>query len=285
MSSNNFRIYDATMFFNEREMLLCRYTKLLKHVHFQLFVEGNYTFSGNYKQPSLCEVLKSFPNDGRVNFCVHSINTRSVYWVIKKFLKGTGVAWKYEASQRSHLLDCLRHTYMPSDEDLVLIGDIDEIPSDNAFVFIHDNYERILSSPHTLEMSNHFFSPTLIFDQKWAGTVICSFKDLRKMGPVKIRSMRNQFPIVKDSGWHLSFFMPPPRMAEKIEAFSHQEFNHDKFKDPTYLMLKITRQEDPFGLGRDLKIISGDNPIIAELINHIVSYDLFDDYLSPKFLK
>ena len=63
-----------------------------------------------------------------------------------------------------------------------------------------------------------------------------------------LRRRRAELPSLP-SGWHLSYFMSPERMAEKIRGFSHQEFNLPGLNEPAVLAERVARKQDVFGRG------------------------------------
>jgi len=56
-------------------------------------------------------------------------------------------------------------------------------------------------------------------------------------------------------GWHFSYFGGPSRISNKIDSFSHQEYNTPKFKDQNYIYQKIKKGEDLFGEWRNFESI------------------------------
>jgi len=59
-------------------------------------------------------------------------------------------------------------------------------------------------------------------------------------------------------GWHFSFLQKPSDIARKIKSFSHGEFNQSKFIDEKKIQEKISKNEDIFERGFDLKKIDID---------------------------
>lgn len=51
----------------------------------------------------------------------------------------------------------------------------------------------------------------------------------------------------KSCGWHMSFFMSPEKIVQKIQSFSHPEYNKAPFTSVAYIIQKIKQGEDIFG--------------------------------------
>jgi len=56
---------------------------------------------------------------------------------------------------------------------------------------------------------------------------------------------------VEKSGWHLTYFGSPEMISNKIDSFSHQEYNKEEFKNIDYIKEKVSSGEDLFGEWRN----------------------------------
>ena len=63
--------------------------------------------------------------------------------------------------------------------------------------------------------------------------------------------------IWRSCGWHMSYFMTPEKIIEKIKAFSHPEFNRPPFTSIDFVTQQIRHGNDVFGR-------EGENMISAE---------------------
>jgi len=142
--------------------------------------------------------------------------------------------------------------------DLIMISDIDEIPNPkriNEFdikkkyaCFLQKNYQ---SKINLLNITN----------QNWPGTKICQKKYLKS--PQWLRNIKtkkrsfwklfgdNQPQIIENGGWHFSFLKQPEGIKTKINSYSHQEFNSEKFTNIKNIEQKISKGVDLFE--RDIK--------------------------------
>ena len=61
-----------------------------------------------------------------------------------------------------------------------------------------------------------------------------------------MRMLAHSLPKIPNAGWHLSYFMSPEEIAEKIKAFSHTEFNEPQYTDLTSIKNAIMNGKDLF---------------------------------------
>lgn len=123
------KIYDCFTFFNELELLKVRLEELYDDVDYFVLVEATQTFSGSakplyfsenahlfekYKDKIICIVVDDFPPPTE--------NTKNDRWVREEF-------------QRNAML---RGLIACSNEDIILISDLDEIPNQRSIKEIGD---------------------------------------------------------------------------------------------------------------------------------------------------
>ena len=145
------KIIDCFLFFNELELLEFRLKLLNEKVDYFLIVESNITFSGKPKPYYFEENKKLFKP------WLHKI----IYVPIKQSTKGLdfsanitsytpdSASWKMEYEQRNALLAAANHA---ADDDMILLGDIDEIPNPKLLHKIH-----VINEPVALSMLFHYY--------------------------------------------------------------------------------------------------------------------------------
>jgi len=62
--------------------------------------------------------------------------------------------------------------------------------------------------------------------------------------------------IIKNGGWHLSYFGDAKFIKNKIENFSHQEFNHPNFTNLSKIEEKIKNVSDLYNRNTNITKIS-----------------------------
>jgi hypothetical protein len=83
-------------------------------------------------------------------------------------------------------------------------------------------------------------------NQLWHHAKILTFK---KYNEVNIGCDKIRFyncPIIKNAGWHLSYFGNEKFIKNKLENFTHQEYNKVKFTDEKRIEQRIKNGKDLF---------------------------------------
>ena len=241
-------IIDAFLFYNELDMLEFRLMELEQVVDKFIIVEANKTFTGN-KKPLYFE-----ENKNRFTKYLHKIN----YVVLNDMPDGD--TWTREAHQRTsigHILKDLNLKY----DDIIILSDVDEIPDINKLqkykinglpkpilTLLQDTYYYNLENK-VLAYSGYDIRKKIKYHNTIAAKIFYYNKFLElKLSTQELRGFKKMFSV--RGGWHLTFFMSPKKIKEKMENFAHSEYNGDikklikdkkikfdkiKIKDNTYL--------------------------------------------------
>ena len=88
------------------------------------------------------------------------------------------------------------------------------------------------------------------------GTKICQKKYLKSPQWLReIKTKKRAFwkiykprepQLIYDGGWHFSFLKKPKDIADKIKAYSHQEFNKEDFVNENKIAKRIKNKQDLF---------------------------------------
>jgi beta-1,4-mannosyl-glycoprotein beta-1,4-N-acetylglucosaminyltransferase len=151
-------------------------------------------------------------------------------------------AWTNEYYCRNFASTQLKHL---SDNTLIIVSDLDEIP-DYATVF-----RKMFSHLHkkdkiySLEMWDQYYNLNWAFAKKTRAAKILYKPLLNQFTLQQIRSYppANTF---FDAGWHLSYFMEPEQIRDKLKSFAHTEFNKEPYTDLSYIQDRISKGEDLF---------------------------------------
>jgi beta-1,4-mannosyl-glycoprotein beta-1,4-N-acetylglucosaminyltransferase len=223
-------IFDCFTFFNEIELLILRMTLLNDSVDKFVIAESNLTHSGLNKKFIIeenWEKLKKFHN-------------KIIYIKVIDFPKYNN-SWTYENFQRNQILlgliDC-------SDEDIVMLSDIDEIPNpaklvksisggvvicylQEMYFYYVNNYKsnHIIWEGGTKAFSYGTIRNNLL-NERYVRYNNHSFpKDLNEGASLtKVRLYRN-LKYINNGGWHLSYLGGAKAIKIKLMATSHQEIN------------------------------------------------------------
>ncbi len=226
-------IFDCFIFSDELDLLELRLCELDRIVDFFVIVEATMTFSGKPKPLTFADNAHLFEEwRGKI---IH---------VVVNDMPNHPNPWVREGYQRDAIIRGLRGAH---DVDSVMISDVDEIPSVSAIC-----KWTAPMGPHAFKQIFSYYWLNCV-GSTWAGSRILSFGQLRTFpGPNAVRSAR--LPHLPDGGWHFSYIGGRERMVKKIEAYSHQELNQDKFKENKYLSIVMGIGMDLFGRpGMDFK--------------------------------
>ena len=132
--------------------------------------------------------------------------------------------WKVENGQRSHILSALSEF---DDKDLLMLSDVDEIPNSMVIDHLKSNPEKMVleDSASTLMFDNLYYNFFTYENSDWPGTVFSYVKYAKKHGTDFLRHNSRSFPHIPNTGWHFTFFGGVDRIKDKLNSFSHQEFN------------------------------------------------------------
>ena len=100
-------------------------------------------------------------------------------------------------------------------EDIVLHGDVDEIPT--VLVTRNIRPQGFVS----FAQRGHFWSLRWTYPHPWYGTVAARARDIASFGAM--RDMRNIVRKIPDAGWHLSWLGGADTAMTKVGSFCHPE--------------------------------------------------------------
>ncbi|KAF8378218.1 hypothetical protein HHK36_029557 [Tetracentron sinense] len=207
------RVFDAVLFSNELDFLTIRWNELYPYITQFVLLESNSTFTG------LPKPLVFANNRDHFKF----IKPRLTYGTIGgRFRKGEN-PFVEEAYQRVALDRLLRSSGI-SDDDLLIMSDVDEIPSGHTINLLRwcDEIPPILH----LRLKNYLYSFEFLVDNKdWRASV-----HKYQIGKTRYAHYRQTDDILADAGWHCSFcFRHISEFIFKMKAYSHYDrvrFSH-----------------------------------------------------------
>ena len=227
------KIIDSFSFMNELTLLEIRMHELYPLVDYFVIVESETTFSGLTRE-------LVFPNN-KDRF--KKYEDKIIYKSIDNypFKSSTTIdnqkSFKNEAHHRHEIGKCIKDINL-NDNDIVLLGDVDEIPSRNKL----KNILETNMSPLAFVMHGFYYN-FKGYRGDWTGTVLYESKDFLQRTPSneqetkykcplcqmkcveEIRRTRQKVTNKAHCGWHLSYFGDAKYIKNKINSFAHQEIN------------------------------------------------------------
>uniref|UniRef100_A0A7N0RFD5 Uncharacterized protein n=1 Tax=Kalanchoe fedtschenkoi TaxID=63787 RepID=A0A7N0RFD5_KALFE len=227
------RVFDAVLFNNEVEMLKIRWRELSPYVDEFVLLESNSTFTGLIK-PFIFQ-----RNKDKFEF----VKSRLTYGRLGgRFRKGEN-PFVEEAYQRV-AVDRLLKVAGIKDDDLLIMSDVDEIPSGHTVDLLRwcDDIPPVLH----LQLRNYLYSYEFYQDNgSWRASV-----HRYQQGKTRYTHYRQSDLLLADSGWHCSFcFRRISEFVFKMRAYSHSDrirFLH--FLNPKRIQDVICQGADLFDM-------------------------------------
>lgn len=261
-------VYDCFPFFNELDILKMHLSIMDPLVDRFIIEEARYTFSGQPKE--LCFEA----NKEMFSKWLPKID----YIVVDECGDGmeTHVRDKF---QKNHLIQGLNNI---SDTDVIIFGDVDEIPNPDIIKKLIDNYDpsKVYHLAQRMfycylnmeEVSGSLLAITGKFPDElrigesgqiehamWLGTKVFSKQSIPKDGIIDIREVSPQDSRsvrVANGGWHFGYMGSKhetdvaKRIGTKVVAAAHQEYNSEDYlkeaKDRLLLGEDIFRRNAEF---------------------------------------
>lgn len=238
------KLYDCCMYFDEDLVLDLRLNVLSDHVDKFVIAEATKDHTGSDKKLNFD--LKNF---SKFKDKIDYIIVDDLPMNLKSFKKNWPVHHLRDQYQRNALSKGYKNC---SDNDLIMISDIDEIPDPNKIK------EFQLKNRYACFMQKNFQSKINLLnisDKYWMGTKIIQKKYLKS--PQWLRNIKTAKPafwkfykphkpqLIYDGGWHFSFLKHPKGISKKIKAYSHSEFNKPEFTDEKKIEEKIKNRVVP----------------------------------------
>ena len=232
------RIIDCFIFYNEFNMISYRLNVLNDIVDFFVIVESTHTFSGREKKIYSDELTELF--DKFKDKIVHII-VDDMPFKFPNINFNKKEQWKNEIHQRNCIKRGLDKLNI-FDEDFIIIADVDEIPDSRTLKLIKNNTIPVFVN--TLEMDFYYYNLNSKNMNKWHSVKIVLYR-LFKEKNFSCEDYRGlKCPIIKNGGWHLSYFGDKYFIKNKIENFSHQEFNNDQFTNLNKIEERVKNFDD-----------------------------------------
>ena len=229
-------LIDSFLFFNETELVELRLKYLDKIVDCFVVVEADITHQGKKKEWNFPKILETNLKEFSKKIQYHQVNIdpekikNEESWIIDD-VKGDD-AWRIENFQRNYIKTACQKF---SDKDILIISDVDEIPSKQKLEFIKScDFKKI--APIALEQYLFHIDCNFLKLESWRGSIVTTMEICKAYSPHRLRRSRNRISHFTESGWSFSSFGGPNKIKEKLESIAHREFNNDKFKNVDHII-------------------------------------------------
>jgi beta-1,4-mannosyl-glycoprotein beta-1,4-N-acetylglucosaminyltransferase len=224
------RVIDCFPFFDEFLILDIRFKELYDYVDNFFIVESAETFTGIPKPFYLSECLQErYPQYA------------DKVVIIKVPAKEFDNAWYREEYQKNHISKENLSTLNLQDNDIILFSDADEIPRREFITSIVNN--GFIETGAGLGGKCYYYKLNALTTEWSHKPRVVSYKHFTDFFLCRHNSY---LPVYREAGWHFSYIKSPEDIRKKIQAFSHQEFNHEHIIDVDVIKTKVDSLDDLF---------------------------------------
>ena len=225
------KIYDCFPFFNELELLECRFGELYDYVDKFVLVEATKTHQSKSKPLYFLENRERF----------QAVSDKIIHVVVAD-LPISSDAMKNERYQRNGIFrglgDC-------APWDIVIVSDVDEIPTRGAMDYYR---HKQMYGIKKLDQKLSYYFINCVADIPWRLAFISSYGRLKNKDLGKIRNTKfDPKNVLANGGWHFSYLGGIDQIITKLEAFCHADLNTAQYKDRDWLINCLRNGEDLFG--------------------------------------
>ena len=228
-------IVDIVLFNNEIELLDLR-VKILEDVVDRFIIkESIETFQG---QPKEC-LASTYEHPKVQSFLIGSF---------------PGSTWERERFQRSIKVDL--EAWVVSKDAIILTSDLDEVPNPEALKWMKENFNPDAMYAFDQKMFQYYLNVRNL-DEEWSGTRACSVEKYNHIDAEYLRQSKHLCLLLPDSGWHWSFLGGFEAIKQKIESYSHEEYNNEETL--SQITTRLFNNEDVFDRGFRLETVELDS--------------------------
>jgi hypothetical protein len=270
------KIYDCFTFCNEFDLLELRLRELYDHVDYFVLVEANKTFQNKDKE------LYFWKNKDQFLPWMDKI----VHVPVVDMPVDTDT-WGRERFQR----DAIKGGIIGANlNDIIMIGDIDEIPRIETIATLRTSSQSIWGFRMPLfNFKFNYMMYTQDYYTVWSGAIrlglLNSPEDFRRM-----RHVLNQCPfnfsddnvqIIEHAGWHFTYLGNEDFAKSKIQSFAHDETNRPDIIDQLDIEDSIRRGVGIIRTNEDYRFtpVAVDDYFPKIIINN---FDLYKDKIIHK---
>jgi len=249
-------IIDCFIFYNELDMLNYRLNLLDDYVDYFVLVESKYTHVGKEKElyyENNKELYKKF-NDKIIHIIVEDVPYK-----FEGINYNLGNQWTNEEYHRNQIKLGINKLNL-NDEDIIILSDLDEIPNTNLLYTLKNDYFKPQDGViYWLEQDLYYYNlKTYIDIGKWDQSKLLNYTSYKLYSNDNItknifRINHNlnfincdNYKMLKNGGWHLSYFGDEKFIKNKLEGFIHQEYNNDYYVKPDRIRNCIENTLDLF---------------------------------------
>lgn len=231
------KVIDAITYHNEEDLFDLRYRMLEPYVDEFVVVESVTNFSGDPKQLNFPKIKDKYP---KTTYYVNKdeYTPEEIAYAQSSNNTGGNQRWVHEFLQKESIQKALKHL---DDEDMVFVGDVDEIWEPRLL----NDYHKL----RKLKLRVYTYYLNLRSDEQFWGTIQARYKDIKGQCLNHLRNNEEGKNTEDYCGWHFTNQGGMIAVQNKI----YDQYNPEVFGNQTYYSLP-----DRFGkrdyIGRDFKL-------------------------------
>ena len=265
------RIFDCFMFYDEDIVLDIRLNSLKNFVDYFVIVESKFYHNGK-KRDLKFDINKYSKFKSKIIYIVQDEELQNLEKISKNDNEGTISskliynAHKRENFQRNLIINGLSKA---SEDDLIIISDVDEIPNLNDLNFGIVQNNIIIFEQNIFYYKLNRYLESFI----WYGSKACKKKNLKS--PQWLRNIKNK----KFNFWRLDTFFSKKKYINKV-YIKNGGWHFSNLKNPADVEIKLKS----YLHHRDFEVENIDLKEITRLMkNNETVYDMFADKKEKKF--
>ena len=218
------RIFLCTLYNNEAEIAYVHVWRLYDFIDKFIFVTSNITYSGlskNFSFEPFEENIKPYMDKIDIVYFNNICNK-------KEYPKANSI-WCIENSQRDYAKNYIEEKYNPSEKDLLIVVDIDEILTREGISYIKNNPPNNFKFIKGTMYFPYYYHKVEDWDKCFViryNKKMKTFSKLRLMNRNNKNILKYKFNTSKPLITHCSYcFKNIEEYKTKLKSFSHQEYN------------------------------------------------------------
>lgn len=266
------KIYDCVIIRDELDILELRLKILNDKVDKFVICEADKTFTNISKPYTFLENFSRFEKwQDKIIYLPIELDDSGLNFSKKDTeFNPKSAAWQFEYQQRNALIYGLENI---DSDDIIMLGDVDEIPNPENIKDIQNPTSCVMSFYYYF-INNKSIGPQ---DKIWRGTTILKGSHLKQFPSIQyIRENAWSFSQVI-GGWHWSYLGGKEVIKNKIQSFSHTEYNNESFYNDNHIEYCLNHGKDIFNRSSmNFQIIDIYHEYPSEILKILQEY--------PKFL-
>jgi beta-1,4-mannosyl-glycoprotein beta-1,4-N-acetylglucosaminyltransferase len=223
-------IYDCFMFNKELDMLEFRLKELYDYVDYFILIESTKTHTNDDKELHYNNNKSRYAEYSKK--VIHIIMDDDIVKNLNKLCPNNVTEqWIIENGTRIFLTQFILINDSIKEDDIIMMSDLDEIPD----VDILQNLCEI-KLPVVLNMGLFYYNFHLKLEDNWNGTTICNKNLLHRLNLQQLRlDGHNWFPVIRNAGYHLTYFFRPDELLYKLNTYGHSPELSSEIKNINYV--------------------------------------------------